>query len=155
VRLRADRRARARPLSGAAVAVVSAPFDVVVPTIGRASLVRLLDALARAAGPPPGRIVVVDDRPAGAAPLALRAAARALRAPLLVLRSGGRGPAAARNRGWRACRAPWVAFLDDDVVPERDWLAACAADLARAPDDVAGSQGRISVPPPRGRRPDD
>src|SRR5690606_31571290 len=155
VRLCPDRRARARSVPGAAVAVVSALFDVVVPSIGRPSLARLLAALARASGPPPGRIVVVDDRPAGGAPLPLDAAAAALPAPLLRLASAGRGPAAARNRGWRACEAPWVAFLDDDVVPERDWLAACAADLARVSRDVAGSQGRIVVPSPAGRRPDD
>ena len=34
-------------------------------------------------------------------------------------RSGAAGPAAARNAGWRAARADWVAFLDDDVVPPR------------------------------------
>ena len=33
------------------------------------------------------------------------------------VRGPARGPAAARNAGWRACAAEWVAFLDDDVVP--------------------------------------
>lgn len=34
-----------------------------------------------------------------------------------MLSGGGRGPAAARNVGWRATSARWVCFLDDDVEP--------------------------------------
>ena len=37
-------------------------FDVVVPTVGRESLVRLLDALASGSAAVPGRVLVVDDR---------------------------------------------------------------------------------------------
>mgnify|MGYP003286517517 CR=1 FL=1 len=37
-------------------------FDVVVPTVGRESLVRLLDALARGSAAVRGRVLVVDDR---------------------------------------------------------------------------------------------
>ena len=35
-----------------------------------------------------------------------------------------RGPAAARNAGWRAAHRPLVAFLDDDVVAEPGWAQA-------------------------------
>jgi GT2 family glycosyltransferase len=34
----------------------------------------------------------------------------------------GTGPAAKRNKGWRAARAPLVAFTDDDCRPAPDWL---------------------------------
>ena len=44
-------------------------FDVVVPTVGRASLARLLSALGAADGPRPGRVLVVDDRGDGSGPL--------------------------------------------------------------------------------------
>ncbi|HEV2871772.1 MAG TPA: hypothetical protein VG409_10150 [Actinomycetota bacterium] len=37
-------------------------FDVVVPSVGRDSLRLLLEALAAAEGPAPGRVLVVDDR---------------------------------------------------------------------------------------------
>src|SRR3954451_4856489 len=124
---------------------------VVVPTIGRASLDVLLDALAGAAGPRPAEIVLVDDRPTGA-PLSPD---RPGLPPVRVVRTGGGGPAAARNLGWRTARTPWIAFLDDDVVPDPDWYDDLAADLAALPDDIAGTQGRVRVPLPADRRPTD
>jgi HAD superfamily hydrolase (TIGR01662 family) len=120
-------------------------FDIVIPTSGRPSLARTLAALAGDDGPAPGRIVVVDDRRAPAGPLPASAG--------IVVPGPGRGPAAARNAGLRATRATWVVFLDDDVVPAPGWRAALAADLRRLPADVAGSQGRLEVPLPPGRRP--
>jgi GT2 family glycosyltransferase len=35
---------------------------------------------------------------------------------------GARGPGAQRNTGWRATRAPVIAFTDDDCRPAPDWL---------------------------------
>lgn len=123
------------------------PLAIVVPTVGRATLARLLDRLAGSPGVPP--VVLVDDRPT-AGPLTLPPGLAGT-----VLASGGRGPAAARNVGWRAVAADWIAFLDDDVVPGTDWLERLRADLAGLPDDVAGSQGRIVVPLPPDRPPTD
>jgi histidinol-phosphate phosphatase family protein len=134
---------------------VSPGYDIVVPTAGRPSLRRLLDALAAADGPGPGRIVLVDDRPAGAPGGLAGSVPGALRPVTCIVRGDGRGPAAARNRGWRACRAPWIAFLDDDVVPGASWPADLAGDLAAAGARVAGVQGGIRVPLPAGRRPTD
>ncbi|MDX6658203.1 MAG: hypothetical protein QOH62_2996 [Solirubrobacteraceae bacterium] len=122
-------------------------FDVVVPTTGRQSLLRLLAALERSGPNGPPRTIVVDDRGKGA-PLSLPAGTEVLIGP-------GRGPAAARNVGWRAASAKWVAFLDDDVVPAADWATALAADLDGLEPDVAGSQGTVVVPLPGGRRPTD
>jgi histidinol-phosphate phosphatase family protein len=68
---------------------------------------------------------------------------------------GRRGPAAARNEGWRASGADWVAFLDDDVLPEPGWTEALERDLAGVDGGVAGSQGRVRVPRPSGRAPTD
>jgi HAD superfamily hydrolase (TIGR01662 family) len=126
-------------------------ITVVVPTIGRPSLDVLLDALATATGPRPAEIVLVDDRPEGAP---LRPERDGL-PPVRVVRTGGGGPARARNLGWRVARTEWIAFLDDDVVPDPDWYEALARDLAELPVDVAGSQGRVRVPLPEGRRPTD
>jgi histidinol-phosphate phosphatase family protein len=129
-------------------------YDVVIPTVGRASLARLLRALAAQPAPLPGRVWLVDDRPAST-PGNLYIPVMHRLPGLVVLRSGGRGPAAARNAGWRASRADWIAFLDDDVVPTQGWTAALAADLGAAASRVAGVQGRIVVPLPADRRPTD
>ncbi|HEX2096313.1 MAG TPA: HAD-IIIA family hydrolase, partial [Solirubrobacterales bacterium] len=100
--------------------------DVVVPTAGRWSLSRLLAALEPQRGEL-GRIHVVEDRE-------------------------GRGPAAARNAGWRAAGAEWVVFLDDDVVPGPDWASRLRADIVGLAAGVAASQGRLRVPLPSERR---
>jgi len=94
--------------------------SVVIPTVGRPSLDPLLDRLHTQIAPIPWEVLVVYDHE-------------------------HEGPAATRNRGWRAARYGWVAFLDDDVEPAPDWLAVLAGDLNQ-PEDVAGVQGRIVVP---------
>lgn len=128
-------------------------YAVVLPSIGRPSLTVTLRSLAEQAtgpdAPAPREVVVVDDRPLSQAD-ALRPEHVLPEAPwrLRVLRSGGRGPAAARNVGWRSVRTPWVAFLDDDVVLPPGWAGALASDLRAAAPDVAGVQGRLRVPLP-------
>jgi Glycosyl transferase family 2 len=129
---------------------MTADVCVVIPTIGRSSLRRLLLALAKQPVPI-GRIVVVDDRRSPARRLLVPAS---LAARTTVLASGGRGPAGARNLGWQAVDSPWIVFLDDDVVPSPTWSRQLRTDLA-VDADVAASQGRIVVPLPDGRRPTD
>lgn len=129
---------------------------IVVPTVGRPSLVLLLESLVRSAehtGLAAPAVLVVDDRPvvgrlADRFPPSLH---------VRVLRSGGRGPAAARNVGWRATTADWIAFLDDDVVLDGQWLADLTDDVRAVEDaaDVAGSSGVLTVPLPHDRRPTD
>lgn len=117
--------------------------EVVVPTVGRATL---LDTLAPLVGRVP--VVVADDRPGDPPPLLVPDGVR-------VVPSGGRGPAAARNAGWRAGTSEWVAFLDDDVLPPDGWVDALHRDLAAVGPAVGGSAGRIVVPLPADRRPTD
>lgn len=129
-------------------------YAIVVPTVGRPSLSTLLDRLAEQPGPPPAEVVVVDDRSHPDAALAVPA--RLLeRTRVRVLPGFGRGPAAARNLGWRVAAAEWVVFLDDDVVPDRRWAEDLVGDLASAAGSVAAVQGRITVPLPKDRRPTD
>nr|WP_307624319.1 glycosyltransferase [Streptomyces sp. V3I7] len=133
-------------------------YAVVIPTLGRPSLGVCLRALADARGPKPVRVVLVDDGVrADAAPSSLSAKVPAeLRAVTTVVPGGGRGPAAARNAGWRAAgEVPWMVFLDDDVVPGPDWGERLAGDLAAASSRTGGVTARISVPLPADRRPTD
>src|ERR1700710_787684 len=125
--------------------------SIVVPTIGRPSLDVLLDALASSSWPRPAELIVVDDRPDGN-PLQLQ---RPGLPPVRVVRTGGGGPARARNLGWRTAPPGGIAFLGDDVVPDHDWYEQLAAALAALPADVAGTQGRVRVPLPEDRRPTD
>jgi histidinol-phosphate phosphatase family protein len=120
-------------------------IDLVVPSCGRPSLERLLAALAPQRGAF-GTVLVVDDRQrAGARPLAERF-------PFATVLDGPRrGPAAARNAGWRASTAGWVVFLDDDVVPGPSWADRLVRDLASVGRAVAASQGRVRVPLGAGR----
>jgi HAD superfamily hydrolase (TIGR01662 family) len=131
-------------------------YDLVIPTIGRDSLDRLLESIAQDLdgpdpGPRPGAVVVVDDRSDAEGALSLPA----LDLRIDLVRCGGRGPAAARNRGWRQTTAPWVCFLDDDVVVRPGWSAQLGADLRTARDDVAAIQGVVHVPLPAHRPPTD
>ncbi|ROP27677.1 GT2 family glycosyltransferase [Couchioplanes caeruleus] len=126
-------------------------ISVVVPTLGRPSLTALLAALATAEpAPVPVEFLLVDDR---------RHPAQELPVPpgidVKVLTGRAAGPAAARNVGWQAASHEWVAFLDDDVVPDPDWLARLHDDLTGAGPHVGGVQGVLRVPLPAGRRPTD
>jgi GT2 family glycosyltransferase len=56
-----------------------------------------------------------------------------------------RGAAAARNTGWRAARAPLVAFTDDDCRPETGWLEAGLATHRAHPEALV--QGRTRPEP--------
>jgi GT2 family glycosyltransferase len=55
------------------------------------------------------------------------------------------GPAAARNRGWRAARGEVIAFTDDDCIPSPGWLKA---GLAAMSDGIVGVAGRLNMPIP-------
>jgi glycosyltransferase involved in cell wall biosynthesis len=131
-------------------------YAVVVPTLGRPSLAALLDSLAGQPGDGPTEVVLVDDRREAGAALETQVPPRLTdRVPVRVLPGMGRGPAAARNLGWRVARSPWVVFLDDDVVLTSDWSRRLQDDLRHADADVAAVQARNEVPLPRTRRPTD
>jgi glycosyltransferase involved in cell wall biosynthesis len=107
-------------------------YAVVIPTIGRprfAQLVATVDG-----DPPPSSIVVADDRRDATSALDLPATS----APLVVVRTNGRGPAAARNAGRCASNADWIAFLDDGVAIPIDWCRRLADDLDGLPNEVLG-----------------
>jgi mycofactocin system glycosyltransferase len=114
-------------LAGVAAQFVAADVAVVIPVRDRdAGLTRTLDLLGQV-----GEVVVVDD--GSSDPAAIEATvARAGSHVRLVRHDTSRGPAAARNTGWRAATAtpPVIAFVDADVEPEAGWLPELLAHLA-------------------------
>jgi len=151
-------------VSDAHVTPLPGPLDdvaVVIPSVGRASLQALLDSLGAAdhGSPRPAEVVVVDDRcdPRPALALTPRGVLGGAMngVPVRVLPGGGRGPAAARNTGWRATTTAWVSFLDDDVEVPAGWPSALVTDLAACGPGDGASTGRIEVPLPADRRPTD
>jgi GT2 family glycosyltransferase len=106
-------------------------------------LTRLLHALA-AQTLPSSRfdVVVYDDASGDGTADAARDLAATLPYPLRVLEGNvNRGPAFGRNQAWRAATADIVAFIDDDCVPDPDWLRA---GLERFADpEVVAVVGRV------------
>jgi glycosyltransferase involved in cell wall biosynthesis len=122
--------------------------SVVIATHQRAARVaRLLDSL-RAQTLPPERfeVIAVDD--ASTDPTAaVLARAQDRGGPVLrVIRRARRGgPSAARNDGWRAARAPLVAFIDDDCTAAPRWLEELVAKAGAAPGSIV--QGATAPDP--------
>lgn len=93
------------------------PVGIIIPARGRPE--KLARTLASIAGQDvrPHEVLVIDDGsvpPLDPSMLSLDGIdVRVIRHPV------SRGPAAARNAGLRASRAPWISFLDSD-----DWLLA-------------------------------
>ncbi|HMN79739.1 MAG TPA: glycosyltransferase [Burkholderiaceae bacterium] len=130
-------------------------ISVVIPTCGRPFLLdRCLGALLRQSlsgrsyeivvvedgeGDDGGTLAVCDER---------RIQSLASDGPAIQhLQTGRRrGPAAARNLGWRAARGELIAFTDDDTIPDPDWLREAQA--AMQPAHRVAVWGRVDVPLP-------
>jgi glycosyltransferase involved in cell wall biosynthesis len=125
-------------------------ISVVIPTYKRrAMLERCLGAvLAQTVDARDYEIVVSDDAPEpDMAWFLLELGEKFGRFEIgCVLRGAGerRGPAAARNRGWRKATGDVVAFTDDDCVPSFDWLE----EGLKALEGAHALQGKIVVPVP-------
>lgn len=114
--------------------------SVVVATRNRAALLERLLASLRAQSVEDFEVVVVDDGSTDRTPEVLAAAGvRALRHAV------SRGPAAARDAGWRAARAPLIAFTDDDCEAAPGWLRAGLEAWGRDPQRFV--QGRTDPDP--------
>jgi glycosyltransferase involved in cell wall biosynthesis len=120
--------------------------SVVVPTRDRAGMLEdLLDSLGEQSFDASRfEVIVVNDASAdGTAGVLNRMAERASFA-LRIVDGVGRGPAAARNLGWREASAPLIAFTDDDCVVTPAWLD----ELVDAADgDETIVQGRTDLAP--------
>jgi len=129
-------------------------ISVVIPTYRRPDLLQrcLVPLLKQTLDPQLYEIIVVDDGQTEDTRALVEnlAAATQGRPRVSYLRPlGTRGPAAARNRGWRAALGEVIAFTDDDTLPDEDWLRqglrAMASISGRVPMAV---RGRVQVPVP-------
>ncbi len=130
-------------MSEEAVAGASAPQPAVSIVIAVYNSERTLPALLSACRtqdhPGPLEIVVADDgSPDDSRRIAQEAGVR-------VVSQENRGPAAARNLGWRAARAPVILFTDADCVPAPDWARRLTAALD---DDHAVATGSYGIANP-------
>ncbi len=104
--------------------------SIVIPTFNRLDVLpEVMDAVEAQEGCDEFEVVVVDDGSTDGTGAWLKA--RSFRRPVQLLSQQNAGPAVARNAGVRAARAPRVAFLGDDTVPQPGWLAAHQAAHAR------------------------
>lgn len=93
--------------------------EIVVPAYRNwASLERCLASLAAENLP----IVVVDDASPEPFATAIRDVVESFDARLIVRTENG-GPGAARNTGFAQTTAPFIAFVDSDVVASPDWIS--------------------------------
>lgn len=119
-------------------------ISVVIPTCGRPELLeRCLAALARQTLPA-FTVIVSDDDPSPET----RAVVKSFRDRNLldtryVASPGHRGPAAARNLGWKVASTRYIAFTDDDCLPATDWIEALLLGHAQGSRVIAG---RVIVP---------
>lgn len=122
--------------------------SVVVPTCNRHELLNRCLAALLIQDLPCGQyeVVVVDDGASEATRRLVETWADRVKLRLRYVQAGrNRGPAAARNTGWRAAQADIIAFTDDDCVASAGWLQAGLEALA---DGVDGAWGRLIMPLP-------
>lgn len=143
-------------VNGAQVPEKIPHISVVVPTYRSGELLRrCLDALlAQRIDPESFEVIVVDDGREDRVRDQVLGIAEWIEAPRVrYLRPlHGRGPAGARNRGWRAAKGALIAFTHDDTIPDPDWLMAGVRAFENNRHWV-GLSGRVVVPESDGERP--
>ena len=112
--------------------------SVVIPTYSRPrQLLHCLDAFCSQTMPPSEfELVVVDD--GSPVPLDAIVASFQSRLNVRLLRQPNAGPSAARNRGVREARGEFIAFTDDDCLPEPAWLNMLLQEARSRPHALVG-----------------
>jgi len=116
---------------------------VAICTRNRPALLQKCLAAVRLLNPLPTEILVVDNSDGDEATrkIAQDNGARYLLEPVP-------GLSRARNRGLSQCHTEVIAFIDDDVIPEPDWLAHLVAPFSDP--ETGATTGRVITPNSRG-----
>jgi glycosyltransferase involved in cell wall biosynthesis len=122
-------------------------ISVVIPTYRRPELLlRCIKALGKQDFPRQQfEIIVVSDGPDDETLLALKSVEREIPTRFLPLPKKG-GPAAARNHGWRSAAAEFIAFTDDDCIPDQSWLSTLYRTLVDQNKELIALSGETVVP---------
>jgi GT2 family glycosyltransferase len=129
-----------------------AHVTVVLPTHRRPdSLRRVTAGLARQEDPGvPWDVVIVENDDTSTASAAVLAASEQLPVASSVVLERVLGASSARNRGIAEASGSIVAFIDDDVVPDDDWLMRLVEPVLAGRCDAVGGQVALdqTVPVP-------
>src|SRR5205823_6890922 len=117
--------------------------SVVIPTFNRAArLGALIEALRGQRAPNIAFEIVVVDNGSNDGTEALVQNVAAIDQRIEYIRQPQRGASYARNAGVARARGAIIAFLDDDVVPAKDWIVTLKRTFDAYPDvDCIG--GRV------------
>ena len=120
-------------------------LTVAICTYNRGELLPpLIAALRRQHCPIPFDILVVDNNSSDSTQAILRQLASEQGVPLRYVREASQGITFARNRAIDECLdAEYMAFIDDDEIPDEGWLEAMCSGLCQDEADCVG--GRIIV----------
>jgi GT2 family glycosyltransferase len=123
-------------------------ISVIIPTYKRADrLVGVIEALSRQTlAADRFEVVAIDNFSQDDTWETLLVLAATVAFSMRVLQTtSNNGPAPARNLGWRSATAPIVVFLDDDCLPEPEWLSDGLAVL-QSDESLGVVQGRVRTP---------
>ncbi|WHZ25945.1 MAG: hypothetical protein OJF51_000740 [Nitrospira sp.] len=125
-------------------------MSVVIPTFDRPDLLRrcLESLIVQTMDPLSFEIIVVADGPSKSTRKVVTELCDVTSSPDMryLELPIHRGPAAARNLGWKSARGTVIAFTDDDCIAQPTWLEAGWAGFED--HRVSGLWGRIVVPIP-------
>lgn len=115
-------------------------FSIIIPTYNRPmQLDSCLASLARLDFPKDRyEVVVVDDGGATSMETIVEPYRQIMNMTLLVQENAG--PAVARNNGVAHSRGMFIAFMDDDCAPDRDWLTKLSERLLADPERMYGGK---------------
>jgi glycosyltransferase involved in cell wall biosynthesis len=125
-------------------ATVPLRISVVIATLNRAPMLAMaLDGLREQQFPTKDYEVIVVDNGSTDGTSALVSTRAKSSANLRYIFEPSPGVSIARNTGWRASGGAWVAFLDDDAIPQPDWLTRIMAAFDHASPTPSCVGGRV------------